>query len=124
MEISAKEQVWGEINEDIVRSALHELDHRLRNKLGASYSHLILFGSRARGDHKPDSDADVAVVMHGEVKDEWALTRSVLEETYELLLDSGLFIEPWIIEDTALRLPHDAANPLLVRNILKDGRMP
>jgi predicted nucleotidyltransferase len=24
----------------------------------------ILFGSRARGEHRPDSDADVALILH------------------------------------------------------------
>lgn len=119
-----KNRAGEQIRDPIVASALRDLDRRLKAKFGDSYSHLILFGSRARGDHNPDSDADVAVVMRGEVRNEWALTRSVLEDTYELLLDTGLFIEPWVIEEAALGSPESGPNPALAHNIVKDGRKP
>jgi predicted nucleotidyltransferase len=32
----------------------------------------ILYGSRARGDHRPDSDADVAVILKGARGDRYA----------------------------------------------------
>lgn len=41
---------------------------QFRNKLVATYGgrleRIVLFGSRARGDAKPDSDNDVAVFLH------------------------------------------------------------
>lgn len=36
----------------------------LQGALGDSLVSLVLFGSRARGDHRPDSDWDILVVAH------------------------------------------------------------
>jgi uncharacterized protein len=36
----------------------------LRAEYGARPERAILFGSRARGDHRPDSDCDVAMLLH------------------------------------------------------------
>ncbi len=38
---------------------------------------IILFGSRARGDHRPDSDIDVLVIMPGQVDAPWRLARDL-----------------------------------------------
>ncbi len=56
MKAEARERAWGDIDEEVLRSSLRELDRRLKAKFGERYSKLILFGSRARGDHQPDSD--------------------------------------------------------------------
>ena len=91
MKAEARERAWGDIDEEVLRSSLRELDRRLKAKFGERYLKLILFGSRARGDHQPDSDADVAIVMRDPIEDWWPLTQSVGEETYEILLDTGLY---------------------------------
>jgi len=38
---------------------------------------IILFGSRARGDHRPDSDFDILVVMTQDVEQPWNLARDL-----------------------------------------------
>ena len=118
MAIEEHRREWGDIDDELVQSALRELDGRLRAKFGERYVKLILFGSRARGDHKPDSDADVAVVMRDKVEEEWKLTRSVGEETYDILLKTGLYIEPWLFDDVALADPKMAGDPQLLSRIL------
>jgi predicted nucleotidyltransferase len=45
---------------------------RLESRFGDRLLSLRLFGSRARGDHEPDSDADVAVVVRDLTDDERA----------------------------------------------------
>ncbi len=124
MKAEARERAWGDIDEEVLRSSLRELDRRLKAKFGERYSKLILFGSRARGDHQPDSDADVAIVMRDPIEDWWPLTQSVGEETYEILLDTGLYIEPHVIESAAINAPESSKNPPLVREILRDGYTP
>src|SRR5882762_9993105 len=104
-----------------IRSALRNLDQRLREKFAGDYARLILFGSRARGDDAPDSDVDVAVVFHGNMSDLWSVKRRVIEETYPLLLETGFYIQPWPVTEGELDAPDTAANPALIRNILREG---
>ncbi len=105
----------------ILRSALRLLDAALREKFGYKYVSLILFGSRARGDYRPDSDADVAVVLRGDIGDRWKLKQQMIESTYPILLETGLYIQPWPIRESELEDPEKSSNPNLVRNILRDG---
>jgi predicted nucleotidyltransferase len=41
------------IGDPVVRSALRQLDRKLRERFGSNYLKLMLFGSRARGDNVP-----------------------------------------------------------------------
>ena len=43
--------------------ALAELKKELEDKLGKDLLNMILFGSKARGDSRPDSDIDVLLVV-------------------------------------------------------------
>ena len=43
-----------------------ELRDRFQDLCGPELKELILFGSRARGEAKPDSDVDLLVVLDGE----------------------------------------------------------
>ena len=58
---------------------------------GARLERVVLFGSRARGDAKPDSDYDVAVFIKdaGGFADESARLAAV---TTDILLDTGAVI--------------------------------
>ena len=109
------------ITDPALESALHRLDAQLREKFGRKYIRLILFGSRARGDHQPDSDADVAVVLRGEIDNRWRLKQQVIEATYPILLETGLYIQPWPIAESELEDPEKSSNPNLARNIRRDG---
>jgi antitoxin ChpS len=56
---------------------------------------LYLFGSRARGDHAADSDADVAVVLANGDWEEWLERRALNGLAFDAELDDGLVIQPW-----------------------------
>jgi uncharacterized protein len=90
-------------------------------KFGRKYIRLILFGSRARGDHQPDSDADIAVVLRGAMDNRWKLKQQMIENTYPILLDTGLCIQPWPIAECELEDPETSPNPGLAKNIFGDG---
>lgn len=62
---------------DRIEEALARLKGRLRKLLEGSLVSLVLFGSRARGDHEPTSDVDVAVIVRGLSR---ALKNRLLEE--------------------------------------------
>ena len=46
-----------------------------------------LYGSRARGDLRPDSDADLAIVLHGPRGDIWDTAWTMSDITFDLLLE-------------------------------------
>lgn len=48
------------------RHVLRELQGALRRELGDQLEDILLFGSRARGEGRPDSDVDVLILLKGE----------------------------------------------------------
>jgi len=66
-----------------IAAALDALRTTLTEELGDSLERLVLYGSRARGDHDPDSDIDIAVVIRG-------LDRTVKRRALELVADVEL----------------------------------
>jgi hypothetical protein len=120
----AQAETQSGISDPVVRSALRELDLKLRERFGRKYLKLILFGSRARGDNGADSDADVAVVLRGRITDRWALKRLIIQDTYPILLETGLYIQAWPLEEGELDDPDESSNPPLLRNVVRDGIMP
>jgi uncharacterized protein len=74
-----------------VRRVLAELHARLREIYGERLVKLVLFGSQARGDARPNSDIDVMVVLKGEVDVETE-RRRVLPITAELSLEYNVVI--------------------------------
>lgn len=68
----------------------------LVSRLSSSYdvAGAILFGSRARGTHRPDSDADVAVILRGEHQ-RFLLTKLAMSDAaFDVLLETGINISP------------------------------
>jgi antitoxin ChpS len=115
---------WGEIDDAVVRSALRRLERALRRRFGDRFVRVILFGSRARGTAGPDSDADVAVVFRDRLENRWATKVEIIKDAYPILLDTGLYIQPWPIEEATLEHPEQADNPALVRDIVNEGIRP
>jgi len=81
------------------RSALDAFRARLRRRYGDRLQGIVLFGSRARGDYRPDSDADVAVFLDS-VADPVAAQMDIAEDAYRLFLQNGLLIQPWVFRGT------------------------
>jgi type III restriction enzyme len=77
-----------------------EIAHRLRDSIlaadGVRVRRIILFGSRARGDAKPDSDFDLLVVLRGVSREESRAFRTGL---YEVLRGHGVVAEPWVMSE-------------------------
>lgn len=81
----------------------------------------ILFGSRARRTHRADSDADVAVVLSGSPGDFAATKLAMADVAYDVLLETGLRIQPFPIWEGEWESPEEYSNPSLLRNIERDG---
>ncbi len=78
---------------------------------------LYLYGSRARGDHRPDSDYDVFVVL-GE------RTRPVIDALYDAVVDvvceTGSLVSLKIVSRENFKRSTAAGSPF-VANVLHDG---
>lgn len=81
----------------------------------------IVFGSRARGTHLNDSDADVAVLLRGEHQRILPITLRMADVAYDVLLETGINISPLPLWLDEWEHPENHANPALLRNIAHDG---
>jgi uncharacterized protein len=104
-----------------IAALLAELKRRLERRFGERFVALYLFGSRARGDHEPDSDVDVAVILDQKLPDSFDVSREILEDTYDLLLETGFYIQPWPLEKGSLDDPPAHPDPRISRAIQRDG---
>jgi predicted nucleotidyltransferase len=81
----------------------------------------FLFGSRARKSHRPDSDADVAVLLHGQ-SGRFVATKLAMDDiAYDVLLRTGIRIQPLPIWEEEWNHPEAYSNPRLLVNIEREG---
>ncbi len=80
----------------------------------------ILFGSRARGEHRHDSDADVALVLreHG---DDGKTLMMLAELAYYAYLDTGIMVQPVTIAIEDWLNPAAYPRPGFLRNVEREG---
>jgi len=64
-------------------------------RFGSNVRGIYLFGSRARGDHSPDSDADVAIVLRDFDERPIELKLDLVDLAYDFTLRAGIHISPW-----------------------------
>lgn len=81
----------------------------------------LLFGSRARGDARPDSDADVAVVLEGPGGAFVDTKLTMADMAFDNLLETGILIQPLPLWEDEWRNPSAWRNPELLRNIKSQG---
>ena len=82
----------------------------------------ILFGSRARGTHHADSDADLAVVLGGTVGDRRAALRDMAGSAFDALLETGILIDALPLWESELDRSVVFRNPALIDAIRYEGR--
>ncbi|HEY3776835.1 MAG TPA: nucleotidyltransferase domain-containing protein [Rhizomicrobium sp.] len=91
------------------RTALQEI-------YGSRLDRIVLFGSRARGDARADSDYDVAVFLN-DFHDRWSEMDRLVPVVTDILYDEGAFIHA---------LPYRAGAELertpLMHEIRREGR--
>lgn len=81
----------------------------------------ILFGSRARGTHRPDSDADVAVLLGGEHQRFLTTKLAMADVAFDVLLETGINISPLPVWLDEWEHPENYSNPDLLENIAREG---
>jgi len=76
------------------KSALSQFKIALEQKLGGQLIDLKLFGSKARGDDRPDSDIDLLVIV---ATDDWHIRDKVYDVATDILLQIDVCISPKVI---------------------------
>jgi antitoxin ChpS len=99
--------------EDYARAVLAAYGSRLKG--------IYLFGSRARGEHTPDSDADIAVVLDDAGWDFWVEQDRLSDLAYDILMQNGADLQGWPIRVSNWEDPQTHYNPELIRAMRADG---
>jgi len=81
----------------------------------------VLFGSRARLTHHPDSDADVAILLRGAHQRFLPTKLAMADVAFDVLLETGINISPLPIWMDEWEHPETFSNPLLLKNIAEEG---
>ena len=100
--------------ESAVRAFLARLPADLR------LEYAILHGSRARGEDRPDSDADLALIL-AEGESDWQLVGNLAELAYEVFLERGILIQPVPISLRHWLNAELSPRPGFLRNVARDG---
>jgi predicted nucleotidyltransferase len=88
---------------------------------GYDVAQAILFGSRARGDDRADSDLDLAVVLKGRRGDFIDTKLDMAGVAFDVLMETGVLVQPLPLWDDDLAHPERFANPALIRAIAAEG---
>ena len=81
----------------------------------------ILFGSRARGTEHDERDADVAIILKGAAGPFIKTKMAMNDIAYDILLDTGIRIQPLPVWEAEWAHPENYSNPYLLKNIARNG---
>jgi len=99
------------------KKVLGEFRIRVQTALQDQEMQVKLFGSKARGKGRKDSDLDVLVIVSG---DDWHLCDRVYEVATDLLLETGVCISPKVISKNQYSQLLEQEAPF-IRNVDQDA---
>ncbi len=94
-----------------------EVEETLRAKFGDNIRKVVLYGSRARGDARPDSDYDILVVV--ENCPDWRMRKEISFACYDLDLKYDVITDVKTITAKDLQSPKGRQPYIL--NALREG---
>ena len=83
--------------------------------------HAILFGSRARNTHNPNSDADLAVILNDKPGNRSEAAIVMAGVAFDVLLDTGILVQALPLWHNELAHPEQFSNPALIDTIRREG---
>ena len=98
-----------------VTAPVEEFARQVRERLGESCREILLFGARARGTARPDSDYDVMILVD-RAADE--VHRLVQDVAFETALEFGCAFSPVVFESRSYE--RDRYEPLFI-NVRREG---
>jgi predicted nucleotidyltransferase len=105
-----------------VAAALRSFAERVRLDYGARLKGLYLFGSRARGDHREESDADVAVILADGDWRFWDEKMRLVDLGHDMLVDFGAYIQAWPFPASAWNSPAGSRHQRLIESAKRDAQ--
>jgi predicted nucleotidyltransferase len=94
---------------DNERSALSDYLARLHDTCGKRVMHVVLFGSKARGDSGPESDIDLFVVLRGELD---GLKQALADLSYDVSLNYGVVLSDFVVGEQRYHWMAEHREPL------------
>lgn len=82
---------------------------------------VIVYGSRARGEYHPDSDADVAIILRGPHARFLPTKLAMADVAFDSMLETGILVSPLPVWVDEWEHPEFYSNPSLLRNIEMEG---
>ena len=105
-----------------VERALRDFARAVERTYGDRLRGIYLFGSRARGDHTPESDADIAIVLANGDWRRWDETMRIADLEYETIVATGAEPQGWPVSEREWMHPELHHNPALVRAMRRDAK--
>lgn len=105
-----------------VNKAIQEYARAVRDVYGPRLKGIYLFGSRARGDHTPESDADVAVVLDDADWNFWKEKLLLADLSYPMIVESGAHVQGWPVPERDWNDDRPKESPDLVLAMRRDAR--
>jgi uncharacterized protein len=82
---------------------------------------VYFFGSRARGDYRPDSDVDVAFVLRNFEGDAYSFVKATSDVVNDFAFNSDIFVQAVPVRLEHWENPMDAYNPFFIEAIQQEG---
>jgi predicted nucleotidyltransferase len=108
--------------EEEVETAVRRFAADLTAHYGARLRGLYLFGSRARGDHEPDSDVDIIVLLED---GDWRFFREKMDIAgiaTDTIIETGVHVQGWPVSCAVWENPEAHTNPMLIHNMRRDAK--
>ena len=105
-----------------VDHALRDFAAAVQRMYGDRLKGIYLFGSRARGDHTVESDADVAIVLADGAWSRWDEKMRIADLEYDVIVRTGAEPQGWLVSESEWSNPDHHSNPELVRAMRRDAR--
>lgn len=102
-----------------VQSLIEQYISEIKKIYGSHLQKVILYGSYARGDFRPDSDVDIMILLDKSDLDLKAYSQKLSYMTYDFNLDNDLDIKP--IAKNQAHFEKWIANYPFYSNIHKEG---